>query len=80
MGTAQLAIYLAILLVIVGIAIWIYKSGGDNAKKNALKEKVKATKAFKKLPPKLKPWKRHAFVGIGWIRVEKTRPLNPSIV
>ncbi len=46
--TANLAIGLAILLVVVGIAIWIYKSGGDNAKKNALKEKVKATKAFRK--------------------------------
>ncbi len=46
--TADLAIGLAILLTLVGIAVWIYKSGGDNVKKKVLEKKVKAQKAFKK--------------------------------
>jgi hypothetical protein len=46
--TPELAIGLAILLTLVGVAAWIYKSGGDNAKKNAFKEKIKANKVFKK--------------------------------
>jgi tetratricopeptide (TPR) repeat protein len=44
------------------------------------KIKEDATEAFKKLPPKFKPWKRHAFVGIGWIRVQKAGPLHPALV
>jgi len=39
----------------------------------------KATEAFKKIkgPSTLK---RHAFVGIGWIRTQKTGPLYPSVI
>jgi hypothetical protein len=47
-GTPELAIGLAILLTLVGIAIWIYKSGGDNAVKKNLKKIIKSNKAFKK--------------------------------
>lgn len=45
-------------------------------------EKVKkdATEAFNKMPQKSNPFKRHAFVGIGWIRIQKTEPLHPTLV
>lgn len=47
-GIPELAIVLAILLVLSGIAAWIYKSGGDSEEVGTLRKKIKANKAFKK--------------------------------
>ncbi len=47
-GTPELAIILAILLTLSGIAAWIYKSGGDNEEVGTLRKKIKANKVFKK--------------------------------
>jgi len=50
--TADLAIILALVLAAIGVAIWIYKAGGDRANKKTLKEKVKANEIFKKVGEK----------------------------
>ncbi len=47
-GIAELAIVLAILLTLSGIAAWIYKSGKDNEEVGTLRKKIKANKVFKK--------------------------------
>ena len=47
-GTPELAIGLAILLTLSGIAAWIYKSGGDGEEVGNLRKKIKANKVFKK--------------------------------